>query len=87
MGNFEDAIPKHLDDLERHMGKLRRKVWSIEAEFNHECDCEYCDIDPEPPSEEVQAEIDGLETEIIEVRKMMRSLKKHAQIHGIEVAK
>jgi Sec-independent protein translocase protein TatA len=85
MGKFEKAIPKYISDLELQMGKLRRKVWSIESEFNHDCDCEYCDVDPEEPTAEAQEEIEELETEIINVRSTIQRLKRHAEVHGIEV--
>jgi Sec-independent protein translocase protein TatA len=85
MGNFENKIPKYLKDLEMKMGKLRREVWSIEAEFDHDCNCEYCDVDPEEPTEEAQKKIDNLEGEITEIRGTIRHLKRHAEVHGITV--
>ena len=86
MGNFEKAIPQNIQTLEREMAVKRRRIWDIEREYNHECDCEYCTVEPEPVPEEEQQEIDNLEAEITDTKVMINRLKRHAKANGIEVA-
>lgn len=85
MGNFEEAIPKNIAELEKQIGSKRRKVWDIERAYNHDCDCEYCTVEPEEPSEEVQEEIDELNKEVEDMRLTINRLKRHAKANNIEV--
>lgn len=85
MGNFETAIPKHIKFLEKEMAGKRWKILDIEREYNHDCDCEYCTVAPEPVPEDEQKIIDDLEVEISDIKALINRLKVHAKIHKVKV--
>lgn len=87
MGNFEKAIPKHIDTLEKEMGAKRREVWALEKPFNHDCDCEYCTVDNEDPDEETQQQIDEVNATVEEIKETIKRLKRHAEIHHVKLPK
>lgn len=87
MGNFEKAIPKHIDTLEKELGAKRREVMALEAPFYHDCDCEYCTVDNEEPDEETQeliAEVQATADDIVET---IKRLKRHAEVHHVKIPK
>jgi hypothetical protein len=85
MGNFENAIPKNIKVLERQMAERRWKIIDLQREFNHDCDCEYCTIEPEEPDEETEKQITELEAEIEDYKITINRLKRHAVANGIEL--
>lgn len=87
IGNFEKAIPKHIDTLEKELGAKRREIWALEKPFNHECDCEYCTVDNEDPDEETQKLIAEVNATVDDIIETIKRLKRHAEIHHVKLPK
>jgi hypothetical protein len=88
VGNFENAIPKNIRELELQMGAKRREIWAIEAKYVHDCNCEYCSErgGEDDIPDEAKKEMDDLIDEISDAEVMINRLKRHAKVSGIELA-
>lgn len=85
MGKFEVAIPTNIKLLEKELARLYWTIADMQRPYNHDCDCEYCTVDPDPIPDNVQEQIDEVEIERSEIRALVNRLKRHAKFNGVEI--